>query len=133
MVFFLTWRGFVVFHLQAFWNREKKQLNESQVTVQDEGGARGEGHDKSDLTKRMDASKEFYRKCVEVCWPMVLHDPPLYLEFNIKQGDTCNRDLYTMRSDGDCVEALVWPPLFQGKGGGLLAQGVVEGLKKVDG
>ena len=127
-----------MFYLQAYWNQERKKITEPQVTVKDDrknlersqSESRVEAYDKDDLLKRMDASKEFYRKCVDVCWPMALHDPPLYLDVNVKRGDPCNRDLYTMVTDGDCVEALVWPPLLQGEGGGLLAQGVVE-VKRV--
>jgi len=78
---------------------------------------------KEDATK---TAKQYIEKCVEICWMMAIHDPPLHVDFSVKQGDEFNDQMYTSFSNsGSKVERLVWPPLFRGVGGVLLRKGVV--------
>ena len=88
----------IIFPLQAFWEDCKQKLSEM-----------------TDVDKKcMDKSKEYYLKCIEICWPMALHNPPLYIKMDVQHGEPVNLDLYTCRSSGDFVDIMVWPPLYQG-------------------
>jgi len=74
-------------------------------------------------------AKQYIEKCVEICWMMAIHDPPLHVDFSVKQGDEFNDQIYTSYSNsGSKVQCLVWPPLFRGVGGVLLRKGVVATL-----
>lgn len=58
---------------------------------------------------------------------MALHDPPLFIKFDFKNGEKFDSSIYTMYSaSGDKMDYLVWPPLYNGEHGELLAKGVVE-------
>lgn len=73
----------------------------------------------------------YIEKCVEVCWLMVVHEPPVYPKTEIT-GEKMDPNIYTAFSaSGKKIEYLVWPPLYNGKSGGLLSKGVVELLKTV--
>jgi len=87
--------------------------------------------DKSKATA-VQAAIPYLEKCVEICWMMAIHDPPLHVDFSIKQGDKFDDKRYTSYSNsGSKVEFLVWPALYNGVGGGLLRKGVVATDRKV--
>ncbi|WAR00579.1 hypothetical protein MAR_024951, partial [Mya arenaria] len=75
-------------------------------------------------------TKPFLELSVEICWMMVLHEPPLYMDMSVRIGEPFDTNKYTSNTaSGKTVEFLVWPPLFNGKGGGLLSKGVVSTQK----
>ena len=77
----------------------------------------------------LDETKSYYEKCADVCWPMVLHDPPVRMEYPIKAGIKIDGNKFRLYGgNGDVLEYLVWPPLLV-EGGGLLAKGVAKPKK----
>ncbi|XP_053389437.1 uncharacterized protein LOC123556362 [Mercenaria mercenaria] len=86
------------------------------------------GYDK----EHIDACAPYIQKCAEVCWLMAVHDPPLYMKMDVKPGEKFDPNVYTVYSlSGNAIDFLVWPPLLNGKDGGLLAKGVAEPLRTV--
>ncbi|XP_053391677.1 uncharacterized protein LOC128554418 [Mercenaria mercenaria] len=82
--------------------------------------------------KSFDDTKEYIEKCAETCWLMVIHEPPIHMKMDTKQGEKLDANLYTPYSvSGEKIDYLVWPPLFNGKGGGLLSKGVAEPQKTI--
>ncbi|XP_060567421.1 uncharacterized protein LOC132726169 [Ruditapes philippinarum] len=71
----------------------------------------------------------YKRKCVELCWLMVVQNPPLILSTTAQQQfDTNLYKDYTKR--GKYVDYVVWPALLLHEGGPLLSKGVAQGCKK---
>ena len=63
---------------------------------------------------------------------MALHDPPLFMKMEFKHGEKLDANIYTVYSaSGTSIDFLVWPPLYNGKDGGLLSKGVAEPLRVV--
>ena len=86
---------------------------------------------KGDKTEKsiLEKTKVYHEKCIEVCWPMVLHDPPVQMDLNLKPGVRIDGNKFRMYGgNGDTLEYLVWPPL-QVQGGGLIAKGVAKPVK----
>ena len=81
------------------------------------------------LKQMFDETRGYYEKCVEVCWPMVLHDPPVSMEMKVQPGVRIDPNRYRLYGgNGDTLEYLVWPPLLV-EGGGLIAKGVAKPKK----
>ena len=51
--------------LQQYMTKEAEEVKQ-----------RGNKQDKSMFEK----TRDYHQKCVEVCWPMVLHDPPVLMD-----------------------------------------------------
>lgn len=82
--------------------------------------------------KKVEASKPYLEKCAEICWLMVLHEPALYLNMNVKAGDKYDSAVYAAyQQSGGKVDYLVWPPLYSSEGGGLMSKGVVATQKTI--
>lgn len=82
--------------------------------------------------KHLDLCMPYIQKCAEVCWLMVLHDPPLYMKMDVKHGDKMDLNLYTVySSSGDTIDYLVWPPLYNEMGGGLISKGAAECVRSI--
>ncbi|KAH3843317.1 hypothetical protein DPMN_116831 [Dreissena polymorpha] len=71
--------------------------------------------------------------CVDICWRMVLAEPPLHIDFNIKQGDKFDPNQHSAYShSGETVKFLVWPPLYNAlEGGDMLSKGTVVTERKI--
>lgn len=83
-------------------------------------------------SKVIEACMPYLQSCAEICWLMVLHDPPLFVQLDVKQGDKVDQNLYSVYStSGEKISYLVWPALFNCKDGGLLSKGVVEPVRTV--
>lgn len=69
----------------------------------------------------------FFEKCVSLCWCMVIQDPVIYLDADITQGTTFDKNTYKefVRS-GNKVKYVVLPALFLHKDGPLLHKGIVQ-------
>ncbi|XP_060607624.1 uncharacterized protein LOC132759792 [Ruditapes philippinarum] len=82
--------------------------------------------------KHIEACTPYIQKCAEVCWLMALHDPPLLMKMDVKQGEKFDTNIYTVYSQsGQTIDFLVWPPLYNGRDGGLLSKGVAEPIRVV--
>ncbi|XP_060569583.1 myosin-9-like [Ruditapes philippinarum] len=82
--------------------------------------------------KHIEACTPYIQKCAEICWLMALHDPPLLMKMDVKQGEKFDTNIYTVYSQsGQSIDFLVWPPLYNGKDGGLLSKGVAEPIRVV--
>ena len=69
----------------------------------------------------------FIEKCVELFWFCVLQTPPLVMETEFedckdKAFDKNRYDPYS--ADGDKIELVVWPALYNENGGSVMAKGV---------
>ncbi|XP_045204724.1 uncharacterized protein LOC123557355 isoform X2 [Mercenaria mercenaria] len=52
-------------------------------------------------------------ECLEICWFMVIHDPPVVFSPLLRRGSSFNTDLYRpYTSSGTHVDYVVWPPLL---------------------
>lgn len=88
--------------------------------------------DKEIGKKAFDDTKPYIEKCVEISWLMVIHEPPIYMKTETTPDENMDPNIYTAYSaSGKKIDFLVWPPLYNGKGGGLLSKGVVELMKTV--
>lgn len=82
--------------------------------------------------KHVEACIPYLQKCAELCWLIALHDPPLFMKFDVKPGDKFDQNVYTVYSaSGNKIDYLVWPPLYNGENGGLLSKGTAEPIKSV--
>lgn len=69
----------------------------------------------------------FFEKCINLCWCMVIQDPIMYLDEDIKQGTPIDKNTYKeFVKSGNKVKYVVWPALFLHKDGPLLYKGIVQ-------
>ena len=71
--------------------------------------------------------KQYMLKCVEICWMMVCHSPPVHLEWNYTGQEFDHQLIKPFTEDGTKVEFVVWPVMFLHKNGPLLCKGVAQG------
>ncbi|XP_053400606.1 golgin subfamily A member 4-like [Mercenaria mercenaria] len=70
-------------------------------------------------------------ECLEICWFMVIQDPPVAFAPLLRKGSGFNTELYKpYTSSGTHVDYTVWPPLLLHEGGPILAKGVAQGYGK---
>ncbi|XP_053399062.1 putative leucine-rich repeat-containing protein DDB_G0290503 [Mercenaria mercenaria] len=70
-------------------------------------------------------------ECLEICWFMVIQDPPVAFAPLLRKGSGFNTDLYKpYTSSGTHIDYVVWPPLLLHEGGPILAKGVAQGYGK---
>ncbi|XP_063424585.1 uncharacterized protein LOC134708181 [Mytilus trossulus] len=69
----------------------------------------------------------FFEKCINLCWCMVIQDPIMYLDEDITQGTSIDKNTYKeFVKSGNKVNYVVWPALFLHKDGPLLYKGIVQ-------
>jgi len=74
------------------------------------------------------AMTAFSTKCLDLCWYMNLHSPPLVLDFYVKAGGKFDKDSFRYYTkSGKKVVFLVWPAMRLHEGGPILAKGVAHG------
>ena len=80
---------------------------------------------------------KYANKCTELCWFMVICDPPLVFSED-KAGTEFNSSIYRpySRSQKDIktpvIEMTVWPALYLHLGGALLSKGVAQPINDKD-
>ncbi|XP_060562960.1 interaptin-like [Ruditapes philippinarum] len=75
--------------------------------------------------------RDFTFECLEMCWLMMVNDPPVAFAPLIAKGTHFNSDLYKPYTySGTHVEYVVWPALLLHEGGPILAKGVAQGINK---
>ncbi|XP_053382818.1 putative leucine-rich repeat-containing protein DDB_G0290503 isoform X2 [Mercenaria mercenaria] len=74
----------------------------------------------------------FTTECLEVCWYMVIQDPPIVFAPEPGKGSNLNTDdlLKPYARSGTHVDYVVWPALLLHEGGPVLAKGVAQGYCK---
>lgn len=70
---------------------------------------------------------QFFEKCIKLCWCMVIQDPIMYLDEDIKPGTSIDKNTYKeFVKSGNKVKYVVWPALFLHQDGPLLYKGIVQ-------
>ncbi|KAL5013088.1 hypothetical protein ScPMuIL_011639 [Solemya velum] len=79
---------------------------------------------------KMKACDAYIEKCVELCWYMLVQDPPMDLCWQFQQGDPFPSNSFrSYTSSGDKVDYVVWPTLYLFENGSVISKGVCQGLK----
>ncbi|XP_052077587.1 uncharacterized protein LOC127715540 isoform X1 [Mytilus californianus] len=74
---------------------------------------------------------EYVNKCIEICWLMNTHNPPLEFAEPPMSGQPYDKDSYKeFTKQGDTVSFVVWLPLLIEKDGPVLTKGVVQPIPK---
>ncbi|XP_052279955.1 centromere-associated protein E-like isoform X14 [Dreissena polymorpha] len=78
--------------------------------------------------------RAFWVKCLEICWLMVIQDPPVYMDIEIdKQGQMFDHAAYRPYTQtGYEFDYVVWPALYTHQGGDILHKGVAQGRESSD-
>ncbi|XP_060582838.1 interaptin-like [Ruditapes philippinarum] len=72
--------------------------------------------------------KEFAFACLELCWFMMVNNPPVAFAPVLAKGSDFNSDLYKPYSYGGThIDYVVWPALLLHEGGPILGKGVAQG------
>ncbi|XP_060083027.1 uncharacterized protein LOC132562299 [Ylistrum balloti] len=72
----------------------------------------------------------YVKKCIEVCWYMCMHDPPVAIGKDVTEGEKFDTNIYKpYTNSGTVVSYNVWPPLLLHENGPLLAKGIVQPVK----
>ncbi|KAL5012120.1 hypothetical protein ScPMuIL_010671 [Solemya velum] len=79
---------------------------------------------------KMKACDAYIEKCVELCWYMLVQDPPMDLCWQYKHGDPFPSNSFrSYTASGDKVDYVVWPSLYLYENGSIISKGVCQGLK----
>ena len=75
-----------------------------------------------------EAITDYVKKCVELCWLMVIQSPPVTIDDNVEEYKNQRFDErrfkpYTKK--GQIIDYVVWPMLSI-SGGGMLGKGVAQ-------
>lgn len=74
---------------------------------------------------------DYTNNCIEVCWLMNTHSPPLVFAEPVASGQSYDKDLYRKYTkEGDIVSFVVWLPMMI-EGGVILSKGVVQPTTKM--
>ncbi|KAL3879283.1 hypothetical protein ACJMK2_031585 [Sinanodonta woodiana] len=77
-----------------------------------------------------DNTKKYIDACVELCWLMVIQDPPVVIETPASKDSALDTNTYrAYTTTGPKVDFVVWPALRLHHGGPLLTKGVAQGKK----
>ncbi|XP_060589655.1 cilium assembly protein DZIP1L-like isoform X1 [Ruditapes philippinarum] len=76
-----------------------------------------------------DSTIKYIAKCVDICWSMCQHEPPVFFDLPETNGETClDVNVYKpYTKSGKYIDYIVWPPLYLYMGGPLLGKGVAQG------
>lgn len=82
---------------------------------------------KSIRFKGRNAALDYINKCAEICWMMNFEDPPVALDFEVKEGAKLNADRFnTYFKKGKIVDYLVWPVLMSLSDNTIITKGIVQ-------
>ncbi|XP_052794372.1 uncharacterized protein LOC128227669 isoform X2 [Mya arenaria] len=72
----------------------------------------------------------FIKKCLFLCWMMVVQSPPMVFDKNTEEGTKLESALYKQYTQtGDVLEYVVWPALFLHEDGPIVCKGVARPKK----
>ncbi|XP_052277966.1 uncharacterized protein LOC127876661 isoform X1 [Dreissena polymorpha] len=73
------------------------------------------------------AMKPFIKKCLFLCWMMVVQGPPLCFDWSTKHGSKFDASLYKQYTkSGNTVDYVVWPTMFLHESGPVILKGVAQ-------
>ncbi|CAG2238399.1 unnamed protein product [Mytilus edulis] len=71
---------------------------------------------------------KFVERCSEMCWSMVIKEPPMALVFNEMEGTAIDKNMFSVYTkSGHFIDFVVWPALLLHKDGPILTKGTVQG------
>ncbi|OWF54875.1 reticulocyte-binding protein 2 homolog a-like isoform X2 [Mizuhopecten yessoensis] len=76
--------------------------------------------------QKMQQLNLFIEAGIRLTWDMAVHDPPVYMYWDLKQGDPPNDKFKVYTKSGNKVRYVVWPSLLLHKDGPLLVKGVYQ-------
>lgn len=69
----------------------------------------------------------YVRRCTELCWLMVVQDPPMAIVIDVPQDLSYNKAYYKQYTkSGQLVNYVVWPAILNQDGGALMGKGVAQ-------
>ncbi|KAK3582902.1 hypothetical protein CHS0354_009708 [Potamilus streckersoni] len=78
--------------------------------------------------KMIKLCEAYIQECVQLCWYMQVHTPPLCLDLNTVKGNAFDKNKYKeYTTKGKKIVFVVWPALFLHENGLLLSKGVAQG------
>ncbi|XP_053390697.1 uncharacterized protein LOC128553538 isoform X3 [Mercenaria mercenaria] len=87
--------------------------------------------EEQNINQHSEAVAAYIRKCMNICWSMCRHMPPMHVDVPDVTGcihfDTNKYKPYT--KSGSYVHYIVWPALYLHEGGPVLCKGVAQGRK----
>ncbi|XP_052793229.1 uncharacterized protein LOC128227067 [Mya arenaria] len=83
----------------------------------------------SESVKAIDLSRIFINESIELCWLMVIQDPPVWVDTDVDiHGQAFDYNRYKPYTvNGKLVDYVVWPAMFLHERGPLLFKGVAQG------
>ncbi|KAL4230974.1 hypothetical protein ACF0H5_011347 [Mactra antiquata] len=76
--------------------------------------------------------QEYIKKCTNICWLMVVQDPPLFFDLDVTEYEEFDKSRYReYTKSGTKIEFLVWPAMYLKKGT-LLVKGIAQGYGAKD-
>ena len=75
--------------------------------------------------------KPFIRKCIFVCWMMVVQSPPMSVHIvDLTKQNRFDKNLYKEYTcTGQLVEYVVWPAMLLHENGSVVSKGIVQCFK----
>ncbi|XP_062594687.1 putative protein tag-278 [Saccostrea cucullata] len=71
---------------------------------------------------------QYVDSCAEICWFMVIQNPPFSLSWEAPPGEMVDTSKFNFyRTSGRYVDFVVWPVLYDQNGSTVIAKGVVQG------
>ncbi|CAC5390525.1 unnamed protein product [Mytilus coruscus] len=71
---------------------------------------------------------KFVERCTELCWSMVIKEPPMALVFSEMEGTSIDKNIFSVYTkSGPFIDFVVWPALLLHKDGPILTKGTVQG------
>ena len=71
----------------------------------------------------------YIKQCVSLCWKTNMHREPVYIDFYEPDGTEkfdYERFKPFMYQSGNYIDFVVWPPMFERRGGRMVAKGIAE-------
>ncbi|XP_052076012.1 uncharacterized protein LOC127714094 isoform X2 [Mytilus californianus] len=73
------------------------------------------------------ACAKYVTDCIKYVWMIQIQDPQVYIEWDFPSGAKIEWDLFrSYTKSGDYIDYIVWPVIYEHKGGHLLCKGVVQ-------
>lgn len=70
----------------------------------------------------------FVKRSTELCWSMVIKEPPMVLVHDQMEGKPIDKNLFTFYTkNGPVIDFVIWPALILKKNGPVLAKGSAQG------
>lgn len=82
---------------------------------------------KSIRFKGRNAALDYINKSAELCWMMNFEDPPVAMDFEVKEGAKMNINRFNAYfKKGKLIDYLVWPVLMSQSDNIIITKGIVQ-------